>query len=624
MHRLRRKRLKRTFWKKLQRGFRGIFHLAFIINHLVIGSFLLVAAWMYVFDSGALPPPPSVIDSNTVVKSDTLLVITLDRTIYERSPVNSENWRTIPLSREQIVKNLRKAARDPRISGILLHVENPRMTISTALDIHEELRKFRQSEKRIIAYLEQAGLQTYFLVSMADTIIMPPAGDLNLMGLRAEIPFYKALFDKLGVTPEFVALGKYKTAPQIFTMDHLSDEYREVINSILDEYYHEYVDHIALARGVSAEQIKEWIDGGLYSASSAKTLGMIDNVLYEDQLEAFLKTEFGIEEQKRNDETAEDKKPTFALRTIEHVEYAQTSIRVPRLYESGAKIAVVYARGTIVSGESSSAIARHPRIGSQTLSDLLFSLAENEEIEGVILRLDSGGGSARASDLIRHAVEELRQKKPIVVSMADMAASGGYMIAAPANSIVAYPLTMTGSIGVFGGKFSLRGLYDLIGLNIEAVQRGEHAGLFTEIRPFSASEHELFHDRIQEEYRGFLTKVAEGRQMAVEQVESLAQGRVWTGRQAFEHGLVDRLGGLDTAVDMLKEYLELDDDDDIRLINYPRSENVETPFYKRWWNAQLTTDLPEEIQQLQEQLTELTLLQEDRLFAWFPCRISVQ
>jgi len=518
-----------------------------------------------------------------------------------------------------IVNNIRKATHDSRIIGILLKFEGYGMTSTTALEIRDELLKFKQSGKKIFAYMESPGKKTYFLASPAHKIYMPPPGNIYLRGWRAEIPFYKDVLDNVGITPEFIYIGKYKTAPQIFTMNHMSDEYREVLNDVLDAYYTDYIEQIANVRNVPLENVKTWIDDGLYSAVEALEAGMIDELLYKNELEKHVQAELGLAANVKQAELEEEPE----LNTINSSQYARIAVDAPWLHNKGKKIAVLYAQGSIVSGKSPPS-PHSGMIGSETMIELLEELVEDEEIQGIILRIDSGGGGARASSMIWKAIHEAQQKKPIVVSMVGAAASGGYMISAPVDSIVAYPLTITGSIGIFGGKFSMQGVFDLIGLNIEIVQRGENARMFTNARTWTEGEEERFRHFVQEGYDDFIQKVALGRGMTVEAVHEIAQGRVWTGQQALDIGLVDKLGGMETAIAVIKEKLGIPADDDVLLIDYPKMEAPVQFLLRRLRETHIESKLPDELRQIQENLEHLTRLEDEHLFAWFPAQIVVE
>ncbi len=599
-------------WKRTKQVFRilkktCVFGLLLLVLVMLVG-----AVWLY-REFSDVPE----------VKADTLLVLNMKGVILDGPSSNPAVQRLLGedvQTRQGIVNNIRKATHDPRIIGILLNFDGYGMTSATALEIRDELLTFKQQGKKIFAYMEFAGKRTYFLASPAHKIYMPPPGDVYLRGWRAEIPFYKDMFDKIGITPEFIYIGKYKTAPQIFTMDHLSDEYREVLNDVLDAYYDDYVEQIARVRNVPVETVKAWIDDGLYSAAEAFEIGMIDELLFEDELEKHLQVELGLaadfeEAEQAQQEDASEEEPE--LNTINNAQYARVQVDAPWLHNEGEKIAVVYAQGSIVSGKSPPS-PHSGMIASETMTELLEELTEDEEIKGILLRIDSGGGGARASTMIWNAVRNAQQKKPVVVSMTGAAASGGYMISAPAGSIVAYPLTITGSIGIFGGKFSTKGLFDLIGLNVEIMQRGKNAAMFTGARTWTGGEKERFRYFVQEGYDDFIGKVARGRDMTVAAVDEIAQGRVWTGQQALDIGLVDTLGGMETAIAVIKEKIGIPEDEDVQLVDYPKMENPFQLFLMRLRQTHIDAKFPAELRQVQKQFEELTRLEHEHLFAWFP------
>jgi protease-4 len=426
-----------------------------------------------------------------------------------------------------------------------------------------------------------------------------------------------------------------------------------VLTDLLDAYYAMYVQKIAEARHVPRPQVTSWIDDGIYTAREALLAGMVDELVYESQLEKRLQVELGLiaadalseadtpdvsaesepdsEVEVTPEPSAEDESQEAAeaeaeepeLNTVSSAQYAHVDVDAPGLHKEGEKIAVIYANGTIVSGRGSP-YGSGSSIGADTLTDLFDSLSDDDEIKGIILRIDSGGGGASAADEIRASVEEAVKKKPVIVSMADVAASGGYMIAAPAESIVAHPLTVTGSIGIFGGKFSMEGLTDLVGVRIESVQRGKNAGLFTSSRLHTPEEQERFRNYIQRGYDEFVDYVARGRNMTFDAVDEVAQGRIWTGEQALELGLVDELGGLDTAIALLKKKLDISEEDDVRIVTYPRPGSPFDIIFQQFRDTFIYANMPKEILELRNQLNVLAELQQEYRFAWWPCRLVVE
>lgn len=568
------------------------------------------------------------------VEPGTVLVMNLDGVILDgpsTTPLIHRVLGEYAQTQQDVVNNIRKATHDPRIIGLYIKLDNYAMLYETAVEIRDELLKFKEAGKKIFAYAEYSGRYGYFLTSVADKIYLVPPGDIYLRGWRAEVPFYRDVLDKVGITPEFIYIGKYKTAPQIFTMNHMSDAYRDVINDLLDAQYANYVEQISTTRNVAPEEVKVWIDAGLYSAAEALERGIVDELLYEDAVEKRIMVELGLTEPE-NDATGSnepdmseetdasdmsDLEEEPKLKTINMSQYTRVKVDAPWLHKHGEKIAVYYVQGSIVSGEGPSSPYSQV-IASETVSQQLEELAEKDDIKGIILRVDSGGGSATASSVIWNAMSQAKKKKPVVVSMVGAAASGGYFISAPADSIVAYPSTITGSIGVFGGKFSMKGLWDWIGVHIESIQRGENAGMFTDSRTWTESEKARFRHFIQEFYDDFVQKVANGRSMTFAAVDEIAQGRVWTGEQASELGLVDELGGLETAIAILKEKIGIPEEDDVCLVQYPKMDNPVKMVLDHIRETRTDSQLPEELREVQQQLDVLKRLENERFFAWFP------
>jgi protease-4 len=340
----------------------------------------------------------------------------------------------------------------------------------------------------------------------------------------------------------------------------MSDANREFMNSWLDDQYGRYVDAIAKARGKSADDIRKIIDEAPYSSAKAKELGLIDGVAYRDDLEKELKSKLGYKETD----------PLNVVKSSSYGEVEQESLGLNK----GEKIAVIYATGDIGSGRSENSPSGSQSIGSDTLVKALDDARDDKTIKAIVIRIDSPGGSGLASDIIWHAVESAKAKKPVVISMSDVAASGGYYIAAGASKIIAQPSTITGSIGVFAGKPVLKGFYDWLGISNEYVMRGKQAGMFRESEKFTDEERAKFEDLVKRMYWDeFVPKVAKGRNKSPEYVDSIAQGRVWTGAQGKERGLVDEFGGLDRAVEVAGELANIPKDKGVQrvILPYPQT-----------------------------------------------------
>jgi len=351
-------------------------------------------------------------------------------------------------------------------------------------------------------------------------------------------------------------IGKYKSAGDMFTQKEMTEAHREYINSLLDDLYGRYVEGIAKGRNKSIDDVKKIIDNAPYNAAQAKEAGLIDGAMYRDDVDKELKKRLGY-------------KDSDNLRIASAGDYRKITQESLGL-NKGEKIAIVYASGDIVSGSSTFGSSGEETIGSDSLAKVLKEVRDDNSIKAVVLRIDSPGGSGLASDIIWKAVELVKEKKPVVVSMSDVAASGGYYIATGANKIVAQPSTITGSIGVVGGKPVVKGFYDWLGITNEYVMRGTNAGMFRESEKFSDSERKKFQEFLQSTYDDFITKVGKGRGKDKTYIDSIGQGRVWTGRQGKEKGLVDEYGGLDRAIEIAKQLANIPADKGVQRIIRPQ------------------------------------------------------
>lgn len=462
---------------------------------------------------------------------------------------------------------LRRAKEDKAVKGVVLKLNAGGYSMGRAQEMRDAILDFRSSGKKVVCYMELVGNMDYYLAAACDEIVLNPAGYLALYGFRSEPTFYKGLLDKLGVEADLYHVGKYKSALEMFTREEMSQASRESLNSLLDDLSDQMVSGIAEGRSVSGNQVREWIDAGPYSAREALNAGLVDKLIYEDQLEEAAEQAFGRKAIK-----------------LSAREYGRGK---EHRYDWRAKprLAIIYATGTIVPGRSMFAGGRiqdsgriqglpllpFPQImGSETITDAIRKARKDSSIKAIVLRIDSGGGSVFASDLIWREALLAKNKKPLIVSMGDVAASGGYYIACPADTIVADPGTITGSIGVIAGKFSLRGLYDKLGIKKEIIKKGKNSDIYTLYSKFTDDQREIVNRQIQEIYDDFVGKVAQSRNMPEDSVESVAQGRVWTGRQAKDRGLVDELGGLQLAVSLAKAKAGLKPDESVDIVALPK------------------------------------------------------
>jgi protease-4 len=474
----------------------------------------------------------------------------------------------------EAVSRLEKASKDKSISGVVLNIENPSIGRAKVEELRAAIARFRKAGKKVYAQLETGMPADYFIACACDEIVMPETGVLMLPGVHAEATFFKGLLGKLGVQADFIHMGAYKGAAEPFTREKFSDPVRENMTSLVDSMYDDMVTTIVKARPLSIAQAKEVIDRGLITATKAKELGLIDRVAYTDTLRKELADTYDAESlvyvknygQKEVDTDFSGPMGFFKLMQAMMGGNPNTSSG------RGKKIAVVYAVGPIMSGKSESDPFGGQILGSTSIIEALREANEDKQVVAIVLRIDSPGGSALASDLIWRETQVI--EKPIVASMGDVAASGGYYIAMGADKIVAAPGTVTGSIGVVGGKMAIRGLYQKIGITTETIERGKNSGLFASSGPFTDSQRAVVTEFMEDIYRQFTTKAAEGRKMPVEKLRELAGGRVYTGIQAKEKGLVDELGTLHDAIAEAKKLAGLDEDDSVRIEVLPEPTNV--------------------------------------------------
>ena len=461
-----------------------------------------------------------------------------------------------PQSLNSLLTQFRKAKTDKRISAVMLDIDMSEAGWAKSEEIRDAIADFRASGKPVFAYMETGLNKDYYIATACNKIFVPPPGELFTIGLAADVMFFRGSLDKLGIYPDIYQIGKYKSAADMFTQKEMTPAHREFINSLLDDLYGRYVEGIAKARSKTPDAMKALIDNAPYTATQAKDAGLIDGALYHDEMEKELKKRLGY-----NDS---DELPI--ARSGDYRQISQESLGLNK----GERVAVVYAAGDIVSGKSSFGGSGEETIGSESLVRTINEARDDKGIKAIVLRIDSPGGSGLASDIIWRAIESAKEKKPVVVSMSDVAASGGYYIACNANKIVAEPSTITGSIGVLGGKPVVKGFYDWIGVTNQYVLRGKNAGLFRETEKFSDTERAKWQEFLGTTYDDFISKVGKGRGKEKTYIDSIGQGRVWTGSQGKERGLVDEYGGLDKAIEIAKQLAKIPAEQSIQRVIMPK------------------------------------------------------
>ena len=492
-------------------------------------------------------------EDTVLVKENSVLQLTLNKPVVDRSPTEFEFGEALGLESEmlglnKILASIDKAANDDRIKGISIEHTFLQTGMAQTQAIRKALQNFRDSGKFIYAYHEIYTQKDYFLASVADSVFVHPEGGVDFRGLSSEVLYFKSLQEKSGVQMEVIRHGAYKSAVEPFLSDRMSEENRIQIGSLLNNIWDEMSKGVADRAQLDLEQINEiatHVQGVM--PQQAQEVGLIDGMLLRRGYEALLKSKLGLEE--------DDK-----LNSIQLTDYQKTVSTT--LGKGSDRIAVVYAQGEIIYGEGSEQV-----IGQELLIKTLKKLKKSERVKGVVLRIDSPGGSALASELIWQEVEQLNIEKPVVVSMGDVAASGGYYIACGADAIFAEPTTITGSIGVFGVLPNVSKLANRWGIHAEQVTTHPNAMLYSPMEPMSSKARAEITMQIERVYDTFLDRVAQGRGMSIEEVDAVAQGRVWSGTEALEIGLVDRLGGLEDAV---THVAELAGTETYKTVDYPK------------------------------------------------------
>ena len=493
------------------------------------------------------------------VASDSLLVLRLDGDVPEQAPpeipIPFFESQT-PFTVRDVWMMLRNAATDSRIKAVVIEPRNLAIGWGRLEEIKSEMERFRKSGKPLVAFLRGPGTHEYYLACAADRVYLTPEDMVDVKGLRLEAPYLKGTLDKLGVKMDVIHAGKYKDAGDVFTRTSMSPETREVLNQVLDQYYGDLAGTIATGRKKTPEQVKAMIDQGPFSAQTALSDGLVDKLAYSDEVSEDLKRRLG----------------NRSLATIS----ARAYLRTLDPYGAGShnRIALIVGEGAITRGSGQNAFAQTQGIASGAFIKLLKQVENDSSIKGAILRINSPGGDGVASDDILHEAKNLSRKKPVVISMSDLAASGGYFIAMTGDPIVAYPNTLTGSIGVIWAKPNLRGLYDKIGIQEDILTRGRYAGIDSNYAPMTVDENNKVRGEIDRFYASFVSRVSDGRRKKYADIEPLAQGRVWLGEQAKQNGLVDSLGGLDEAIALVKQRAHIAATESVALVPYPPKRSI--------------------------------------------------
>ena len=523
-----------------------------------------------------------------------------------------------------VLQRLKKAASDENLDAVVLHIDGPQIGWAKLHEIRTAIGKIRQNGRKVYAWLESADTKDYLLASACDQIIIPESGMIMLPGLRAEISFYKNLFDMLSIQPA-----------EPYSRTEMSPAFREEMEAIINDYYRQIVEMVAASRKLTPEQVTAIIDTGLFSADDAKKQGLIDHVAYEDHILNLVKGDQKEAEVKLVKTYGKKKIDTdfSGFAGMAKMMNMLTGVEPATRKSTNAKIAVISAVGPIMSGSSQSDFFGDETMGSTTMIKAIRQARDDSTVKAVVLRVDSPGGSALASDLMWHELETLDGKKPLIVSMGDTAASGGYYIAMGADRIFAEPGTLTGSIGVVGGKIALEKFYAKIGITTSVVQKGKNAGVLSTTKAWTDTERDAMQKMMNDIYAQFTKKAATGRKMEYEKLEKMARGRVYTGVQALALGLVDELGTLDDAIAHAKKAAGIDPETKLERLNLPKATSpIEALFgpldptarlgseiTKSWLNR-----LPDEISSQLKALEVYDILAQEKFLTVMPYQLIIK
>jgi protease-4 len=483
------------------------------------------------------------------------------------------------------ILQLRKAALDLRLKGAVLRISPMNLSFAELQELRDTLTYFRKTGKEIIAWIigeDGSGTAEYYLASAANRIYLAENALLPLLGLRANYLFLGGVWEKLGIDMQVEKVREYKTFGDLLVGREMTQAHREMANSLLDSLNSQLLHDIAEARGVTPEAVQKLIDGPTMTPADFQRAGLIDGTQYFDEVLDSLKA------------AGETEAKTVSMSTYRRVKPSALGLKPE------AKIALVYGLGGIVTGDSDWSVTGRD-MGSDTIVKAIDEVAEDDSISAIVFRINSPGGSPLASDQIWHAVVRAKAKKPVVVSMSGVAASGGYYIAAGATRIVAQPATLTGSIGIVFSHANIAGLLGKLGIHTETVSRGAYARLLSPANSWSPEERQQVQRLMEDLYNTFIQKVAQGRHMEVGKVNEVGRGRVWTGAQAKDIGLVDELGGLTTAIAVAKEQIGLSANAVVQLLFFPKPKGIVTTLLERF-SARSQAPLPEPLRRIANQL----------------------
>lgn len=499
-------------------------------------------------------------------------------------------------SLDDVIAKFDRVAKDGKISGVILKFGGADLSRSKVSMLRSAIGRVRGAGKKVHAYLTDISNLEYSLAIACDEVCIPESGTVNTLGLRAEVTFYKNAFEMLGIQADAVRVGEFKSAVEAYTRTEMSPEFRMEMEEMLDDLYNQFVTEISQARKLQADQVRDMIDTAPHTAANALERKLIDRVAYPDQMEAAIAGQHSGKTLKVLRNYGKKKVETDLNSLAGMMKFMELVMGAepPKRKSNNPKLAIITAQGMIVTGKSSvDFLSGEATMGSDTMVKAIREAREDATVKAVVLRINSPGGSALASDLMWRELELL--EKPFVVSMGDVAASGGYYIAMGADRIYAEPATITGSIGVFGMKLATGKLMNKVGVTTQVISRGKNSGIFSTTQAFSEGERAAMQKMLDSIYAQFTSKAAQGRKMPVEQLEKLARGRVYTGNAALKIGLVDEIGGIEQAVAHAKKLAGIDPETKLERLDLPKATN---PFESLFGGLDANASLSQKTQQV--------------------------
>jgi len=514
------------------------------------------------------------------------------------------------------IEKVDKLTNDSTVEGMIINLKEVNASFNKRIEIRDALQRFKNSGKKVIVYTEKTiSNMNYHLISIADSIYINPLTGVDLKGMKLEVTFYRGLLDSLNITPEVFRVNKdgksYKTAGDPILNTTMSDEFKENYTRLLDGLYSQFVNDIATAKDWSIQKTKDIInDGPYWNTQIAIDKGLVNGSKYPDEFKTYIK------------ELTKDKK----IINFSDIENEKKYVYDWRKKEK-SKIAIIYAVGGIVSGKSNPGPQGSSIMGDKTIIKALQSVSKDKSIDAIILRIDSGGGSALASDQMWREISNITNNKdneiPFIASMSGIAASGGYYIACEADTIIAHPTTITGSIGVISMAFNLSDFYKKIGINKEVIKRGDFSDLYTQSRQWTDKERQKFIDSTEEFYKEFKSRVIDGRKQFndINELDKIAMGQVWTGKQALENGLVDILGGTNETIELAKNMAGIDKEVEIDIVEFPKQEKMKN---KKSNEFELILELmPESLKKELNRLNVIPILDGENMYFMMPHHIEI-